>query len=89
MIQRRQHAGFALESRHTFAVVTESLGKKPDGNTAAQLRVGSLIDLSHAARTQMAGDLVVGCSMWVKKRLTTAATDPAHGSLTPAVVLAI
>jgi hypothetical protein len=59
MIQRRQNAGFTLESRHTFAVVTESLRKKLDGNTAAQLGVGSLIDLSHAARTQMAGDLVM------------------------------
>ena len=59
VIQRRQHARFALESRHAFAVVTEGFGKKLDGDTAAQLGVGGLIDVAHAARTQMAGDLVM------------------------------
>src|SRR5262245_15712312 len=59
MIQRRQHAGFALESCYAFAVVTEGFRKKLDGNTAAQLRVNGLIHLSHAARTQMARDLVM------------------------------
>ena len=59
MIQRRQNARFTLESCRTFAVVSEGFGKELDCNTAAQLRVGSLIDLSHAARSQMAGDFVM------------------------------
>src|SRR5262249_37208894 len=49
MIQRRQHAGFALESSHTFAVLTEGFRKKLDGDTAAQLCVSSLIHVAHSA----------------------------------------
>jgi hypothetical protein len=45
MIQRCQHPRFTFKSRHAFAVVTECFGKEFDGNAAAQLRVGGLVDI--------------------------------------------
>src|SRR5262249_29499950 len=60
MDQRRQHTRLALESRHAVVVATEGFGKKFDGNTAAEFRIGGLIHISHATRNQMARDLVVG-----------------------------
>ena len=59
MVQRRQHSGFTLESCGSFSIVRKDFGKKLDSNTAAQLRVGGLIHVSHAARSQVAGDFVV------------------------------
>src|SRR5262245_14483284 len=59
MIQRREHAGFTLESRHTLAVMAESFREKLDGNVPAELRIGGLVDITHAACPQVAGDFVV------------------------------
>ena len=59
MVQRRQHARFTLEPRDALAVVAERFREELDGDGAPQLRVGGLIDLAHAAGTEMAGDLVV------------------------------
>jgi hypothetical protein len=51
--------GFLLESRYALTVVAEGFRKGLDGDTTAQLRVSGLIDLSHAARSQVAGDLIM------------------------------
>jgi hypothetical protein len=59
MIQRRQHARFTLKSRNAFAVVTEGFGQKLDGDTAAQLRIGGLIDISHSTRSDVTRDFVM------------------------------
>jgi hypothetical protein len=59
MIQRRQHARFTLESRHALAVTTERFRKKLDRNIAAELRVGGLVNVAHAARSEVTRDLVV------------------------------
>ena len=59
MIQRRQHAGFTGESRYAFVIITEGLRHKFDGDAASQLRVRGLIHLSHTARSEVTGDLVV------------------------------
>jgi len=39
--------------------VGEAFRKKLDGDVASELRVGRLIDVSHTARTEMAGDFVM------------------------------
>src|ERR1051325_2601760 len=59
MVQRCKHARFALETRQAVVVVTERFRNELDGNTAAKLRVSGLIHVSHATRTEMAGDLVM------------------------------
>ena len=59
MIQRRENSRFTLETRNAVVVVAEGFGKELDGDTAAQPRVGGLIHVSHAARSQVARDLVV------------------------------
>ena len=59
MIQRRQHARFALESRHSVRLVAEGFGKELDGHTSPQLRVGGLIDVTHSPAAQVRRNLVV------------------------------
>jgi hypothetical protein len=49
MIQRRQHPRFALEPLYTFGIVAKHFRQKLDGNTAAQLRIGGLIHVTHSA----------------------------------------
>src|SRR5262249_31632020 len=59
MIQRRQHAGFTLESRNTLGIVTECFREEFDGDTAAQLGIGGLIYVAHATRPDVTVDLVM------------------------------
>ena len=56
MIQRREDACLTLESRHAVGIVTERFGQELDGDTAAQLGVGGLIHITHAAAAE------VGCN---------------------------
>ena len=46
VIQRSQHAGFTLESRNTFGIVTECFREEFDRDTAGELRVGGLINVA-------------------------------------------
>jgi hypothetical protein len=59
MIQRCKHAGFTLETRYTLRILRECFGEKFDRDTAAQFRVGRLIDLAHTACSQVTGNLVM------------------------------
>src|SRR5262245_28239751 len=59
MIQRSQHAGLILESRHALVIVTEDFREELDSDTAAQLGISCLIHFTHTTCSQMAGDLVV------------------------------
>jgi hypothetical protein len=45
--------------RGAVGVVCEGFREKFDRNTAAQLRVGPLVDVAHTARSDVTGDLVV------------------------------
>ncbi len=58
MVQRRQHAGFALEARQPVAVRGEPRRQHLDGDIAAQLRVARAIDLAHPAGAQQRRDRV-------------------------------
>jgi hypothetical protein len=46
MIQRCQDTRLALEPRNTFVVTTEGFWKEFDGDTAPELGVGGLINLT-------------------------------------------
>ena len=48
MVQRRQHARFALESCQALGVLGEGLGKDLDRDAPAQPRIRGLIHLTHA-----------------------------------------
>jgi hypothetical protein len=52
MIQRCYRARFALKA------FVEAFGGKLDGNFAAESRIDSAVDLAHAARAEIAEDLV-------------------------------
>src|ERR1700674_550579 len=59
MIQCCQHSCFAFKSCRSIRIVRECFRKEFDCHTTAELRVGGLIDLSHAACSQVAGYFVV------------------------------
>src|SRR5262245_53233977 len=59
MIERGQHTGFELESRHVLAVATENVGKELDSNAASELRVCGLIHITHATRSKMCREFVM------------------------------
>ena len=59
MIQRGQHARFALEPGNPVAVMAEGFREELDRDRASELRVGGLIDLAHAARAEVRCDFVV------------------------------
>jgi hypothetical protein len=59
MIQGRENSRLAFKSCRSIRIVRESFRKKFDRHAAAQLRVRSLIHLSHAACSQVAGDFVM------------------------------
>jgi len=59
IVQRRQHARLALESRCTFGIVGEFFRKKFDRHAAAQLRVRGLIHVPHASAAEMRRDFVM------------------------------
>ena len=48
VVQRGQHAGFALEAGQALGVFGEAFGKDLDGNPAAELGVGGAVDHAHA-----------------------------------------
>ena len=58
MVDRRQHPGFALESRHAGRVAREGLGQDLDGHLAAELAVMGPVDLTHSAGAERTEDLV-------------------------------
>jgi hypothetical protein len=60
MIQGRKRASFPLESGGSIVVVAEGFRQQLDRDAASKLGVGGLIHLAHAARPEVAGDLVVG-----------------------------
>ena len=49
MIQRGEHAGFALEARESIGIADESRRQDLDGDITSKLRVVSPVYLSHAA----------------------------------------
>src|SRR6516165_9913791 len=59
MIQRRQYARFTFKSSSSLDVLHKGFRKKLERNTSSELQVRSLIDLAHAARTEMGRDLVM------------------------------
>src|SRR5262249_15334255 len=59
MIQRSQHAGFALEAGEALGIARKFLGQYLDGDVAAELCVGGAVDLAHAAGADGGQDLVV------------------------------
>ena len=59
MIQRRDCAGFPLEALEPLRVRGHLARKDLEGDFATELRVGSAIDLTHAACADRSGDAVV------------------------------
>ena len=58
MIQRSQHLGFPLESRETVRVASHVLWQDFDSHRAFQVGVGCVVDLPHAALTDLGGNYV-------------------------------
>ncbi len=59
MIQRRQHAGFALEALQTFAVGSELVGQQLDRDVAAETGVTGAPHHAHAALADLLDQAVV------------------------------
>jgi hypothetical protein len=59
VIQRSQHACFALEPRDTLGVAAEGVRKQLDRDAAAQLGIGGLVDVTHPAGADVLGDFVM------------------------------
>lgn len=57
MVELSEKLSFALEAREAFLVLRELLRQDLDRDLALQLRVGGAIHLTHAAFTQLGGDL--------------------------------
>ncbi len=60
MIQRRQDLGLALESRQTLGIARHRLGQHLDRHLPPELGVLGTVDLTHAALTELGGDLEMG-----------------------------
>ena len=58
MIQRRQHLGFAPESREPIRIQRERFGQHLQRHVAIQLRVARAIHLPHPARTEDSKDFI-------------------------------
>ena len=58
MVDRREHAGLALEAGDPAGIAGELVGKNLDGDLAAELEVPGAIDLAHAAGAERVEDLV-------------------------------
>ena len=58
MIQRREHARFALEPRQPVRIVNDRIGQDLDRDVAVEARVARAIDLAHATGAESADDLV-------------------------------
>ena len=60
MVQQGGGAGLALEALHGFAVAGEIIGKKLDGDVAAEPHVFRFVDHAHAAAAQLTQNAVMG-----------------------------
>jgi hypothetical protein len=58
MIEPGEHFGFALETRQPLAIGRHGLGQHLDGDGALQVGVCRAVDLTHAARADLAGDFI-------------------------------
>ncbi len=56
VVERRQHARFALEAHHAVAVVHKRGRQHFDGNVAAERGVAGPVDFTHAAGTKARSD---------------------------------
>src|SRR5207244_4489266 len=59
MIQRCQQPRFTLEARDPIRIARECFGQDLDRYTSAQLRIGGLVDVTHAAGSNMTLDFVM------------------------------
>ena len=76
MVQRRSGAGFAAEAFESLGILGSIVGKKLQGDEAAELRVFRFVNHSHAAAAEQFNDAVVGdgladhvCRMMVERAL--------------------
>jgi hypothetical protein len=58
VVQRRQHLGFALESRHPRGVADELIRQHLEGHRALEAAVRRTIDVAHAALPNQGGHFV-------------------------------
>ena len=58
MVERRQQARLAFEARAAIGIGQPAIGQELEGDLAAERRVVSPIDQTHAARAEQSGDLV-------------------------------
>ena len=59
MVERGQHAGFAIEASQAILVGGKVRGENLDGDVASERCVGRFPDDSHAALTQLFAEVVV------------------------------
>jgi hypothetical protein len=60
VIERREHARFAVEAGQTLGVVGDRLGQHLDGHFTAEFGVLGAIHLPHAALAELGGDPKMG-----------------------------
>jgi hypothetical protein len=60
VIEQRRRASLALEALHGLAVAGEVVGKKLDGNVAAEAGVFRFVDNAHSAAAQFTENAVMG-----------------------------
>jgi hypothetical protein len=58
MIQRREHACFALEPRQPVRIVNDRVGQDLDCDVALEARVERAVDLAHPTGAERADDFV-------------------------------
>ena len=58
MIERREHLGFATESRQAVRIIRDRREQHFDRDVAIQLAVASAVDLPHAAGPEVGEDLI-------------------------------
>ena len=63
MIEGRGGLGFAAETFERLAVLREVVGKKLEGDEAAEACVLGLVDHAHTAATELLDDPVMGNSL--------------------------
>ena len=59
MVERGQHAGFALEARQALGVAREFRGQDLQGYLALEFGVGGAVHLAHAALPEQSNHLVM------------------------------
>jgi hypothetical protein len=58
MVQTGNGLCFTMEARQPIRIVGEMFGKDFDSDRSSEASVGSLVDLAHSARTDLADDLI-------------------------------